>query len=87
MTAKATDALITEFICGEILRDPGYALDPAENLFAGGQIDSVGIMRLVRHLEESLGLAIPPGDLVPENFRTVEVMAAYIDGQRDKASA
>ena len=77
-----TAALISDFICGDILRDPDYTLDPEENLFAGGLVDSIGIMRLVRHLEESLALSIPPGDLVPANFRSVEVMATYIDGLR-----
>ena len=53
---------------------------PDENLFTSGLIDSVGAMRLVSHMESSLGVKIPPGDLVPENFHTVEVMAKFLKG-------
>ena len=79
-TPRDTSKLVKDFICGEILRDPDADLDEEENLFVSGQVDSVGIMRLVAHVESALGIKIPPGDLVPDNFRTVTAMSSYLDG-------
>ena len=75
---------ILEFIRKEIVKDSEKIPDPQENLLASGVIDSVGIMMLVRHLEAELGLKIPAGDLVPKNFRTIEVMATYLSELRKK---
>ena len=82
---STTSDIIIDFIRNEVLKDADHVLDPEENLLASGLIDSVGIMRLVRHLEQTLSLSIPAGDLVPGNFRTVAVMAAYLDGLRETA--
>ncbi len=73
----AIERLITAFIVEELMgsRD---AVDPDENLFTAGYVDSVGIMRLIAHLEATFGVTIPPTDLVPQNFRTVRVMAGYL---------
>lgn len=49
--------------------------DRDENLFTTGVLDSMGIMRLIQHLEERCGVRVPPGDMVPEYFRSVEAMA------------
>ena len=73
------EALIIDFIRVEILGTPEIDIDPNENLFTGGQIDSVGIMRLIAHLERSLEVKIPPTELVPDNFRTVRVMSNYLE--------
>ena len=74
------ERIIIESIPKQILGDPGAAIDLDENLFVSGRIDSVGIMRLIAHLEETLEIQIPPSDLVPDNFRTVRVMASYLSG-------
>ena len=77
--------IILEFIRDEIVKNPEQIPDPQENLLASGVIDSVGIMLLVRHLEATLDLKIPAGDLVPKNFRTIEVMATYLGELRSRA--
>ena len=58
-------------------------VDPAsveveENLLTSGLVDSVGMMRLIADLEEQLAVSVPPPDLVPENFRSIRVMASYL---------
>ena len=57
----------------------GIELERDEDLFSSGQVDSMALMQAVAHLEGAYGLKIPPGDLVPENFRTIEVMADYVN--------
>jgi acyl carrier protein len=51
------------------------------NLIADGYLDSVSIMRLVRHLESSLEIKIPPRDLVPRNFLTIDAMVSYLSSR------
>jgi len=57
----------------------GIELERDEDLFSSGQVDSMALMQAVAHLEATYALKIPPGDLVPENFRTIEVMAEYVN--------
>lgn len=76
--AKDIERLITAFIVDELMDRRDSAVDPEDNLFTAGYVDSVGIMRLIAHLEATFGTKIPPTDLIPQNFRTVRVMAAYL---------
>lgn len=73
------ESLIVDFIRDE-LTDGGPEGVPAvdENLFSSGLVDSVGIVRLIAHLQNELAVTVPPPDLVPANFRTVRVMAGYM---------
>lgn len=51
--------------------------DRYENLLSSGLADSAG---MVAHIRDRLGTTVPPKDLVPENFRTIRAMAAYLQG-------
>ena len=73
------ERFILDFLDQEILASDGPQIDPDENLLVSGHVDSLGIMRLVAHLETKLDLKIPPTDLVPDNFRTVRTMASYLN--------
>lgn len=75
------ESLVTHYIRRELLRNVDAVIDPEESLFTSGYVDSVGIMRLIAFVEATLGLTIPPTDLVPGNFRTVRTMAAYLTGR------
>lgn len=72
------ERLILDFLDREIVASGGPQIDPDENLLLGGHVDSMGIMRLVAHLETTLDLKIPATDLVPDNFRSVRTMASYL---------
>ena len=75
----AVEQMIIDFIRNQIAASPDLEIDLDDNLFTSGQVDSLGIMRLITHLETTLELEIPLIERVPENFRTVRVMAAYLD--------
>ena len=72
------EQVITAFIREEFLAGRDGAIDRDENLVTSGLVDSVGIVRLVAHLESALEVKIPPTDLIPANFRTIGAMAAYL---------
>ena len=80
MAAAQIEEMIVRFLAREIQSKGEDPVDRDENLFTSGVVDSVGIMRLIAHLESSLAVKIPPQDLVPQNFRTVQVMASYLEG-------
>lgn len=81
-----TTELIIKFIDEEILYGQvDEPLEPETNLLLTGLVDSLGIMRLVLHLEEELGVTIPPEDIVIENFLTVADMTRYLENQKETA--
>ncbi len=77
------ETLIIDFIRTELAGDEALDIDPEENLLTSGLVDSVGIVRLIAHLKEQLSVDIPPNDLVPANFRTIRVMAVYLQGRME----
>jgi acyl carrier protein len=82
-TAATRDVIerrIMAVLTSEFGHDAGSTVGPDESLLTGEYLDSVGIMRLIAHLEATFHVRIPPTDLIPDNFRTVRVMAAYLAG-------
>lgn len=55
-----------------------------EELLSSGLIDSITIMKLIAHLEETYDFKIPPQDMVIENFNTVSTITEYIAKQQNK---
>lgn len=70
-----------EFISRHLLLNPGADLGDDEDLLLSGIVDSLGVMRLLTHLETTYGLSIPPEDVVIENFQTLNAMSAYLAGR------
>ena len=68
--------VLLDYIQTELL--DGVRLEADENLLADGAVDSLGMMRLVGHIETLCGMAIPVEDFVIENFRSVAAIDAYL---------
>ena len=49
-----------------------------------GLIDSMGILELVSQLEQACGVTIDDDELVPENFNSINNIAALVD-QKSRA--
>lgn len=78
--------LITTYLAEDLQAADREELLPDRNLLAEGILDSISVMRLIRYLESSLQLKIPPRDLVPRNFMTIEAMANYLRGALQEQS-
>ena len=78
MDVGRIEEIILDFIRTSFMDEGDAPLDRDANLFTGGLIDSVGIVRLIAHMQDALGVIVPATDLVPDNFRSVRVMAAYL---------
>ena len=78
LTTSEVEATILEFIRSELAAGEPIDLDADSNLLTSGLVDSVGIARLLAHVEGELGVTVPPTELVPANFRTIGIMATYL---------
>ena len=58
------------------------SLDPGEDLLARGVIDSFGLIGLIAALEGKFGIDIVDEDVVPENFQTLQELAAFVEAKR-----
>jgi acyl carrier protein len=59
---------------------PDVAVD--EDLIRRGVVDSLGVQEVVAFCENRYGIRVDAADLVPENFRTVQSLAAYVESKR-----
>lgn len=77
MSASIEKELV-EFVECEILNE---TLTADDDLLATGLIDSMGIMRLIAHLEDRYQVTVPPEDVTIENFRALTSVASYVEGR------
>ena len=75
---------IRDYIRHDILNDPEASIAPDEDLLLSGLLDSLGVMRLVSHLESSCALAIPPEDVVLEHFGTLNRIHDYLSSREPR---
>lgn len=72
-------AEIEQFIVTNLTGDlDGGALPHDQDLLAAELIDSLGITELVGFIEAEFGVNVEDEDLTPENFRTVNGIAAFV---------
>ena len=84
MTAVAENIVddIRGFIAREIMHGSVQGeLDPELMLLEEGVLDSLGLQQLITFLEQKYSIAIDDEDLLPENFATVNAIAALISRQ------
>lgn len=70
---------IHEFVETNFLFDgSGKTVDDDTSLTAQGIVDATGFLELALFVEEAWGITVAQDDLVPENFDTVNALAAYV---------
>jgi acyl carrier protein len=55
------------------------SLTSDEDLLEQGIIDSLGIMKLILHLEKAFGIKVNDDDVVPENFQNLNSIVSFIE--------
>ena len=71
---------LINYIKTELAGNPDVALSAEDDLLNSGLIDSMGIMRLIAFIEQEFDVAIPPQDMVIDNFISVNAIATYLQG-------
>ncbi len=75
----STRQKIREYILKNFLfSNDNKALGDRDSLVRGGILDSTGIYEMIMWIEEQFGFTIAPEEMVPDNFDTIESMAAFI---------
>jgi len=73
---------VRDFITREIMHGSVRGgLDPELHLLEEGILDSLGLQQLITFLEEKYSIIVDDEDLLPENFTTVNAIAALVSKQ------
>lgn len=56
----------------------GFKLDNDASLLEEEVVDSTGVMELVLFVEDNFGVSVADEEIVPDNFDSVNRLAAYI---------
>ncbi|MDX1647507.1 MAG: acyl carrier protein [Longimicrobiales bacterium] len=73
---------LRHYIQTELLNDPAVEIGADDDLLLSETLDSLSVMRLVQHLEDETGMAVPPQDVTLENFRSLRRIEAYLASRR-----
>ncbi|MEM7251868.1 MAG: acyl carrier protein [Pseudomonadota bacterium] len=79
MSAIAPEQLrigMQQFISAELL--DGAPIESGDELLISGQVDSLGVMRLVTFVEQQANVAIPVEEITIENFSSIDVIVEYL---------
>ena len=79
-----TKERIRQFLSQHI-RDDGYRND--DDLFAKGYLNSLFAMELVLFVEREFALTVENADLDPDNFRSVDALAALVGRKASSGDA
>ena len=74
--------ILKQFIFDEVLHtDNESSFSDDDDLLEAG-LDSMGIMRLVLFIEQKFSVTLPDEEIEPDNIRTINRIAAWIDRNR-----
>ena len=77
---------IKKFIAENMLfSGDGFTHADDDSLLDAGIIDSIGVMELVTFVGTAFKVTVPPEDILPDNFDSVQKLADYV--QRKQAGA
>jgi acyl carrier protein len=75
---EAIEEVILAFIREQFPAASQVELTTQTHLFREGVVDSIGILLLVRMLEERFSLSVDPAQMVLANFETVRAMGNFV---------
>jgi acyl carrier protein len=82
-----TESLLERFIIDELLLgDAPQKLDPDQSLISSNLLDSLALLRLIAFIEEQFGVEIHDGEVIPNNFQTINHMKVLIENKRSPQS-
>jgi acyl carrier protein len=71
---KIRNFMVVNFVLSEKLDELNFD----ESFLENGIIDSTGILELVFFVEDQFGIQIDTSEVLPENFDSINCLAAYI---------
>ena len=68
---------LKQYVSEQLLSDRGNPIHEDDDLLENG-IDSVGMMSLVLFIEEEWQVAVPPEDVILDNFQSIAAIESYL---------
>lgn len=78
--SETLDSVVHDFILEEFLYGDGE-VDPDEDLFEAGVLDSMTFLRLLEFLDQRFGVEVHMGDITMDRFNTVNRVVGYLRSQ------
>ena len=72
---------IRRFIYDKFPLAKSRKLEDSSHLLEEGVLDSLGVLELVNFLQDEHGIPIEDEELVPENFASIDAIAAFVDAK------
>jgi acyl carrier protein len=69
---------IREFILKQFPLARKNGVKPAEKWLESGMLDSLGILDLVRFIEEEFNIHVSDEELLPDNFQSLDAVAGFV---------
>lgn len=77
------ESSVEKFILDELLSGSRtQKIDPDESLVISGILDSLSLLRLISFLEENFNVMVDDDEVVSENFETLNVIKAFVEGKK-----
>jgi acyl carrier protein len=83
LKTEIRDFIVDNFLFGE----GGESLTDSQSLVEAGLIDSLGVAELVAFIESRYGVVAEDEELVPDNFDSIDRVAAFIEHKRSTRAA
>jgi acyl carrier protein len=83
-TQVVTDRL-KDFVYKKFPLAKKQSVKNSDPLLDSGIIDSLGILDLVAFIEKEFGVHVSDEELMPENFQTVDALAAFVQQKSNGA--
>ena len=72
---------IRKFIYDKFPLAKSRKLEDSSHLLEEGVLDSLGVLELVNFLQDEHGIPIDDEELVPENFASIDAIAAFVEAK------
>jgi acyl carrier protein len=78
------ESMVAAYIAENILfSKKGYPYPPDVSFLENGIVDSMNVLELVMFVEENFCVHVDDSEIIPENFDSVERLAAYIQSKKN----
>lgn len=79
----SSETEIERLILDELFKGKGQTkIAPDESLIKSGVLDSLALLRLVVLIEQHYGVTVGDGELVPDNFETINQIKAFLERKK-----
>jgi len=76
---------VERFIIEELILDNRpQKIEHDSPLFVQGILDSLSLLRLILYLEQQFGVTVEDGEVIPENFESINRIAEFLNRKMKK---